>query len=87
MFWDNEVIKYIDEKLLQTWSPEQTLAERTTRYYIAIKMLNRNSVTMTKTIVEALSELPKDGELNADTLPTLFRMLIRLKIPKYNLIR
>lgn len=29
----------------------------------------------------------KDGELNADTLPTLFRKLIRLKTPKYNLIR
>lgn len=23
MFWDTEVIEYIEEKLLQTWSPEQ----------------------------------------------------------------
>ena len=120
MFWNNEVIKYIDEKLLQTWSPEQiantkselkmpsfktiyrwiyekylvhgnvkvlmkkgktrkrlgnggrfttgkskccfaTLAERTTRYYIAIKMPNRNAVTMARTIIEALSELPKEA--------------------------
>lgn len=149
MFWDNEVIKYIDEKLLQTWSPEQiantkcelkmpsfktiyrwiyekylvngnvkvlrkkgktrkrlgnggrfttgksirkrdksvykrkefghweadtvvsgqgkskccfaTLAERTTRYYIAIKMPNRNAATMARTIIEALSELPKEA--------------------------
>lgn len=29
----------------------------------------------------------KDGELSVETLPKLFRKLIRLKIPKYNLIR
>ena len=29
----------------------------------------------------------KDGELSVETLPKLFRELIRLKIPKYNLIR
>ena len=35
-----------------------TLAERMTRYYIAIKMPNRNADTMAKTIIEALSQLP-----------------------------
>lgn len=38
-----------------------TLAERTTRYYIAIKMPNRSSTTMTKAIIQALSEFPKEA--------------------------
>ena len=36
-----------------------TLAERKTRYYIAIKMPNRTADTMAKTIISALSSLPK----------------------------
>ena len=35
-----------------------TLAERKTRYYIAVKMPNRNADTMAKAIISALSELP-----------------------------
>jgi IS30 family transposase len=38
-----------------------TLAERKTRYYIAIKMPNRNADTMAKAIISALSELPDDA--------------------------
>ena len=38
-----------------------TLAERRTRYYIAIKMPNRNADTMAKTIIAALSELPDEA--------------------------
>ena len=38
-----------------------TLAERKTRYYIAIKMPNRNAETMQKAIVAALSEFPSDA--------------------------
>ena len=38
-----------------------TLAERKTRYYIAIKMPNRNADTMAKAIISALSELPNDA--------------------------
>lgn len=148
MFWNKEVIDYINEKLQQTWSPEQiantpcenlklpscktiyrwiyekylvkgnvkvlrrkgktrkrlgnggrfttgksirkrdknvynrkefghweadtvvsgrgktkacfaTLAERTTRYYIAIKIPDRQGATMAKAIIEELSKLPK----------------------------
>ena len=147
MFWDKEVIEYINEKLQLTWSPEQisktpchlqmpsfktiyrwidegylvngnlkvlrrkgktrkrlgnggrfttgksirkrdrsvykrlefghweadtvvsgrgksktcfaTLAERKTRYYIAIKIPNRNSDTMAKAVITALCKLPK----------------------------
>lgn len=147
MFWDNDVIEYINEKLQETWSPEQianapaniktpsfktiyrwidekylvngnlkvlrrkgktrkrlgnggrfttgksirkrdksvykrkefghweadtvvsgrgkskvcfaTLAERTTRYYIAIKIPNRNGATMAKAVIERLSKLPQ----------------------------
>lgn len=147
MFWDKEVINYINEKLQLTWSPEQiantachlkmptfktiyrwiyekylangnvkvlrkkgktrkrlgnggrfttgksirkrdksvykrkdfghwetdtvvsgrgktktcfaTLAERTTRYYIAVKIPNRNGETMAKAIIQALSKLPQ----------------------------
>lgn len=36
-----------------------TLAERTTRYYIAIKIPNRNGETMAKAMINALSKLPK----------------------------
>lgn len=36
-----------------------TLAERTTRYYIAIKIPNRSGEAMAKVIISALSELPK----------------------------
>lgn len=36
-----------------------TLAERKTRYYIAIKMPNRTADTMAKTIISALSMFPK----------------------------
>ncbi len=36
-----------------------TLAERKTRFYIAIKIPNRNSQTMAAAIVQALSKLPK----------------------------
>lgn len=149
MFWNKEVINYINEKLLLTWSPEQiantpcelklpsfktiyrwiyekylvdgdvkvlrkkgktrkrlgnggrfttgksirkrdksvykrkefghweadtvvsgqgktkycfaTLAERTTRYYIAIKMPNRSSATMAKAVIQALSKFPKEA--------------------------
>lgn len=149
MFWDKEVISYIEEKLLLTWSPEQianasspitlpsfktiyrwldegylvkgnlkvlrkkgqtrkrlgnggrfttgksirkrdksvykrlefghweadtvvsgrgktkacfaTLAERKTRYYIAIKIPNRNGNTMAKAIIQALSKLPQEA--------------------------
>ena len=38
-----------------------TLAERKTRYYIAIKMPNRNADTMAKAIISALSELPSEA--------------------------
>ena len=38
-----------------------TLAERRTRYYIAIKMPNRNADTMAKTIIAALSKLPDEA--------------------------
>ena len=38
-----------------------TLAERKTRYYIAIKMPNRNADTMAKAIISALSELPDEA--------------------------
>ena len=38
-----------------------TLAERKTRFYIAIKMPNRNTETMAKTIMEALSEFTNDA--------------------------
>lgn len=147
MFWDNNVIEYINQRLQETWSPEQianapapvnmpsfktiyrwidekylvngnlkvlrrkgktrkrlgnggrfttgksirkrdksvynrkefghweadtvvsgrgksktcfaTLAERKTRYYIAIKMPNRSGETMAKAVIEALSKLPQ----------------------------
>ena len=36
-----------------------TLAERKTRYYIAIKIPNRNADTMAKAVIAALSKLPK----------------------------
>jgi len=149
MFWNKEVIDYINDKLLQTWSPEQianapceiklpsfktiyrwiyekylvngnvkvlmkkgktrkrlgnggrfttgksirkrdksvykrkefghweadtvvsgkgktkacfaTLAERTTRYYIAVKIPNRNGKSMAKAIIETLGKLPKEA--------------------------
>ena len=148
MFWKQEVLDYIDEKLSQTWSPEQisntpcgmkmpsfktiyrwiderylhstlknlrrkgktrkrlgnggrfttgksirkrdksvynrkefghweadtvvsgqgksktcfaTLAERKTRYYIAIKIPDRKGETMAKAIISALSEFPKEA--------------------------
>ena len=38
-----------------------TLAERKTRFYIAIKMPNRNADTMAKAIISALSELPSEA--------------------------
>ena len=38
-----------------------TLAERKTRFYIAIKMPNRNADTMAKAIIAALSELPSEA--------------------------
>jgi len=38
-----------------------TLAERMTRYYIAIKMPNRNADTMARAIVSALQELPNEA--------------------------
>ena len=38
-----------------------TLAERKTRFYMAIKMPNRNAETMAKTIIGALSEFPSDA--------------------------
>ena len=38
-----------------------TLAERKTRYYIAIKMPNRNADTMAKAIIAALSEFPDEA--------------------------
>lgn len=38
-----------------------TLSERTTRYYIAIKIPNRNSETMAKAIIKELSKLPKEA--------------------------
>ena len=38
-----------------------TLAERKTRYYIAIKMPNRNADTMAKAIISALSQFPSDA--------------------------
>ena len=136
MFWDKEVLEYIDEKLQQTWSPEQiartpcdlkmpsfktiyrwiderylrstlknlrrkgrfttgksirkrdksvykrnefghweadtvvsgqgkskvcfaTLAERKTRYYIAIKIPDRTGKSMADAMIKVLSELPK----------------------------
>ena len=37
-----------------------TLAERKTRFYIAIKMPNRNADTMAKAIISALSEFPSE---------------------------
>lgn len=36
-----------------------TLEERTTRYYIAVKIPNRNGETMAKAIIQALGKLPK----------------------------
>ena len=105
MFWKQEVLDYIDEKLSQTWSPEQiantpcgmkmpsfktiyrwiderylrstlknlrrisgqgkskacfaTIAERKTRYYIAVKIPDRKGETMAKAIIAALSKFPK----------------------------
>lgn len=38
-----------------------TLAERKSRYYIAIKMPNRNAETMAKAIISALSEFPSEA--------------------------
>ena len=38
-----------------------TLAERKTRFYIAVKMPDRNSETMANTIIKALSVLPKEA--------------------------
>jgi len=38
-----------------------TLAERKTRYYIAVKMPNRNAETMQKVIIATLSEFPDDA--------------------------
>ena len=38
-----------------------TLAERMTRYYIAIKIPNRNADTMARAIVSALKELPSEA--------------------------
>ncbi len=38
-----------------------TIAERKTRYYIAIKMPNRNADTMAKTIISALSQFPSEA--------------------------
>lgn len=38
-----------------------TLAERTTRFYIAIKIPNRNGETMAKAIIEALSKFPQEA--------------------------
>lgn len=38
-----------------------TLAERKTRFYIAIKMPNRNADTMAKTIISALSQFPSEA--------------------------
>ncbi len=38
-----------------------TLAERMTRYYIAIKIPNRNADTMARAIVSALKELPNEA--------------------------
>ena len=38
-----------------------TLAERKTRFYIAIKMPNRNAGTMAETIIAALSKFPSDA--------------------------
>ena len=38
-----------------------TLAERKTRFYIAIKMPNRNAATMANAIIEALSEFPSEA--------------------------
>ena len=38
-----------------------TLAERKTRYYIAIKMPSRNADTMAKAIISALSEFPDEA--------------------------
>ena len=43
-----------------------TLAERKTRYYIAIKMPNRTAETMAKAIIAALSEFP-DGAVKSIT--------------------
>ena len=38
-----------------------TLAERKTRYYIAVKILNRKGETMAKAIIAALSVFPKEA--------------------------
>ncbi len=38
-----------------------TLAERKTRYYIAIKTPNRNADTMAKAVIKALSKLPNEA--------------------------
>jgi len=38
-----------------------TIAERKTRFYIAVKMPNRNADTMAKAIIEALSEFPSEA--------------------------
>ena len=41
-----------------------TLAERKTRYYIAVKILDRTGETMAKAIISALSAFPKEAEKN-----------------------
>ena len=38
-----------------------TLAERTTRYYIAVKIPNRSAATMAKAIIQTLAEFPKEA--------------------------
>ena len=38
-----------------------TLAERKSRYYIAVKMPNRNADTMAKAIISALSQFPSEA--------------------------
>ena len=43
-----------------------TLTERQTRYYIAIKMPDKNADTMAKAIISALSKLP-DGAVKTIT--------------------
>lgn len=45
----------------QTKACFATLAEWKTRYYIAVKIPNRNSETMANTVVKALSALPKEA--------------------------
>lgn len=51
-------IKYVKGKSKACFA---TLAERKTRYYIAIKMPNRNAETMKKAIVTALLKFPGDA--------------------------